>query len=105
MRVHVALTPGEFPRLALAGRTALVVDVLRATTTVVAACVAGCAGVIPVATPEEARDVAARRAGLLLAGERNGEAIEDVALGHSPLALTPPRVRGITLVPRTRNRT
>ena len=31
MRVHVALTPGAFPDLALAGRSALVVDVLRRT--------------------------------------------------------------------------
>src|SRR3989442_781208 len=105
MRVHVALTPGEFPRLALAGRTALVVDVLRATTTVVAACVAGCAGVIPVATPEEARDVAARCPGLLLAGERNGEAIEDFDLGNSPLECTPARVGGRTLVLTTTNGT
>ena len=105
MRVHVALTPGEFPRLALAGRTALVVDVLRATTTVVAACVAGCAGVIPVATPEEARDVAARRPGLLLAGERNGEAIADFDLGNSPLECTPARVGGRTLVLTTTNGT
>ena len=35
MRVHVALTPGEFPDLALGGRAALVVDVLRATSTIV----------------------------------------------------------------------
>ncbi len=105
MRVHVALTPAEFPRLPLAGQTALVVDVLRATTTVVAACAAGCAGVIPVATPEEARDAAARRPELLLAGERNGEAIEDFDLGNSPLECTPARVGGRTLVLTTTNGT
>ena len=37
MRVHVALTPGDFPDLALGGKAALVVDVLRATSMVVAA--------------------------------------------------------------------
>jgi 2-phosphosulfolactate phosphatase len=105
MRVHVALTPAEFPRLALAGQTALVVDVLRATTTVVAACAAGCVGVIPVATPEEARDAAARRPEWLLAGERNGEAIEDFDLGNSPLECTPARVGGRTLVLTTTNGT
>src|SRR2546428_12536138 len=89
MRVHVALTPAEFPRLPLAGRTALVVDVLRATTTVVAACVAGCAGGIPVATPEEARAAAVSRPGLLLAGERNGAVIPAFALRKSPVQCEP----------------
>ena len=36
MHVHVALTPAEFPGLALGDRAAVVVDVLRATTTLVA---------------------------------------------------------------------
>jgi 2-phosphosulfolactate phosphatase len=105
MRVHVALTPAEFPRLALAGRTALVVDVLRATSSVIAACAAGCAGVIPVATPEEARARAAQRPGLLLAGERNGEAIADFDFGNSPLECTPARVGGLTIVLTTTNGT
>jgi len=48
MRVHVALTPAEFGSASLAGRAALVVDVFRATTSVVAACAAGCRAVIPV---------------------------------------------------------
>lgn len=105
MRVHVALTPAEFPRLPLAGHTALVVDVLRATSTVVAACAAGCAGVIPVATPEEARAAAVSRPGLLLAGEQNGEAIPDFDLGNSPLECTPARVGGRTVVLTTTNGT
>ena len=56
MRVHVALTPGEFPDLTLGGRAALVVDVLRATSMVVAAFDAGCARVIPVASAALARE-------------------------------------------------
>ena len=55
MRVHVALTPAEFPGLALGDRAAVVVDVLRATTTVVAACAAGCARIVPVADRDAAR--------------------------------------------------
>jgi phosphosulfolactate phosphohydrolase-like enzyme len=48
MHVHVALGPAEFPAAPLDGRAALVIDVLRATTSVVAACAAGCRSVIPV---------------------------------------------------------
>ena len=42
MRVHVALSPAEFPEAPLSGRTALAIDVLRATSAAVAACEAGC---------------------------------------------------------------
>ena len=47
MRVDVALTPSEFAGASLAGGAALVIDVLRASTSVVAACAAGCRQVMP----------------------------------------------------------
>ncbi len=102
MRVHVALTPGAFPDLALAGRSALVVDVLRATSMVIAAFDAGCTRVIPVADAARARERARALAPepILLAGESGGENIEGFDLGNSPLARPPcsrpwrPRPRG-----------
>jgi len=107
MRVHVALTPGEFPDLALGGRAALVVDVLRATSMVVAAFDARCARVIPVASAALARERA--RALLpepvLLAGERGGDRIEGFDLGNSPLDCTPESVGGRTLLLTTTNGT
>jgi len=105
MRVHVALGPAEFPGTALDGRAALVVDVLRATTSVVAACAAGCRTVIPV--PDEA---AARRAAsrfppgeCLLAGERDGDPIEGFRLRQFSPRVHPERVAGRAIVspPRT----
>jgi len=107
MRVHVALTPGEFPELALGGRAALVVDVLRATSLVVAAIKAGCARVIPVANAAAARERA--RALLpepvLLAGERGGEPIDGFDLGNSPLDCTPESVGGRNILLTTTNGT
>ncbi|HZJ71041.1 MAG TPA: 2-phosphosulfolactate phosphatase, partial [Planctomycetota bacterium] len=105
MRVHVALTPGEFPSLGLGGRVALVIDVLRASTSVVAACAAGCRQVIPVATAEAARESAARLGDALLAGERGGDMIPGFDLGNSPLEFTPERVRGRSIVLTTTNGT
>jgi 2-phosphosulfolactate phosphatase len=107
MRVHVALMPGEFPELSLAGRVALVVDVFRATSMVVAAFEAGCARVIPVASAAAARDQAAAMTpeAVLLAGERGGDPIEGFDLGNSPLECTPERVGGRTLVLTTTNGT
>jgi len=107
MRVHVALTPGEFPGLALGGRAALVVDVLRATSMVIAAFDAGCARVIPVANAALARErhraMATER--VLLAGESGGEQIEGFDLGNSPLDCRPERVGGRTILLTTTNGT
>jgi len=105
MRVHVALTPGEFPTLGLAGRAALVIDVLRATTSVVAACAAGCRQVIPVASADAARERAGRVPGALLAGERGGDPIDGFDLGNSPLEFTAERVAGRTIILTTTNGT
>src|SRR5262249_61116875 len=98
MQVHVALMPGEFPELDLAGRVALVVDVFRATTMVVAAFGAGCARVIPVASEAAARSRAAALAPepVLLAGGRGGDPIDGVGLGDPPPPATPERVGGGT---------
>ena len=107
MRIHVALMPGEFPDLSLEGRVALVVDVFRATSMVVAAFGAGCARVIPVANAAAARERAAAMAPepVLLAGERGGDPIDGFDLGNSPLDCTADRVKGRTLVLTTTNGT
>lgn len=107
MRVHVALTPAEFPALVLAERTAIVVDVFRATTTVVAACAAGCARIIPVSDRDAAIAAAARYpvAEVLLAGERGGMMIAGFHLGNSPLEFVAERVAGRTVIFTTTNGT
>jgi 2-phosphosulfolactate phosphatase len=106
MRVHVALTPGEFADLPLAGRTALAVDVLRATTAAVAACEAGCRRVVPVPDQAAAEARAGRDgADIRLACERDGEAIAGFHLGNSPAEFTRERVAGRTVVLTTTNGT
>lgn len=107
MRVDVALTPADFPGLALGDRAAIVVDVLRATTTVVAACAAGCARIVPVADREAAIAAAARYPAeeVLLAGERGGRMIAGFHLGNSPLEFVAERVAGRTVIFTTTNGT
>ena len=107
MRVHVALTPAKPGEVALDGWAALVVDVLRATTTSVTACAAGCARIIPVADADAAVERAAllAPAPVLLAGERGGEQIPGFHLGNSPLECTADRVGGQTIVLTTTNGT
>jgi 2-phosphosulfolactate phosphatase len=90
----------------IAGATALVIDVLRASTTIVTALGNGAACVVPVGTVEEAW--ARKRAlgrGAILAGERHGDPPEGFDLGNSPLEFTPERVRERTIVLTTSNGT
>jgi 2-phosphosulfolactate phosphatase len=107
MRVDVALTPTDARAAPLCGRTALVVDVLRATSTAVAACLAGCRRIIPVADEAAARTAASEfaRDEIILAGERGGDPIAGFDLGNSPLEATADRVRGRTIILTTTNGT
>jgi 2-phosphosulfolactate phosphatase len=96
----------------VAGRVAVVVDVLRATSTIVTAMAAGTAEVRPAASPVEARARLARlnaargsREGLVLGGERFGLRIEGFDLGNSPLEYTPAAVGGRTIFFATTNGT
>ena len=102
--MDVAATPKALPG-ALAGSTAIVIDVLRASTTMVTALANGCVAIIPVAEPEDARARVARQPGALVAGERGGEPLAWFDLGNSPLEFTAERVRGRTVVLTTSNGT
>jgi 2-phosphosulfolactate phosphatase len=105
--VQVHLLPELVPDGCLAGSIALVIDVLRATTTIVHALAAGCTAVRPCMEVEEARDLAgSMRAGrVILAGERGGQPLPGFDLGNSPKEFTPRVCRGCTVVLTTTNGT
>jgi 2-phosphosulfolactate phosphatase len=106
-RIDVHLVPDLATPERLAGGLAVVVDVLRATTTVVHALASGCVGVRPCAEVEEARALAdSLPAGkVLLGGERDGRPPAGFDLGNSPGEYTAARCRGLTLVLTTSNGT
>ena len=76
----------------------MVVDVLRASTTLTVALAAGAAGVVEAVTPEEALALRARTPGALLGGERDGRRIPGFDLGNSPAEYVPSVVAGRTLL-------
>ncbi|MDZ7724289.1 MAG: 2-phosphosulfolactate phosphatase [candidate division KSB1 bacterium] len=86
---------------------AVVIDVLRATSTMVTALMNGAKEVIPVKTVEQAREQAKELQGhhSLLCGERKGLPIEGFDLGNSPLEYTPLKVRDKTIILTTSNGT
>lgn len=80
------------------GAPALIIDVLRATTTLSVALANGAGRVIEAATVEEAFTLKRRHPDALLCGEREGKVVEGFDLGNSPFEYPPERVGGRTLV-------
>jgi 2-phosphosulfolactate phosphatase len=86
---------------ALAGHVLVVIDVLRASTTLAAALAAGVRQVVPCLEVNEARQLAGQqraRGSALLGGERGGLPIAGFDLGNSPGEYTADRVAGQTLI-------
>ena len=91
---------------ALAGDTVVVIDVLRASTTIIHALEAGAEQVIPCLEVEQARQLARQLPeGALLGGERGGRPIDGFDLGNSPEDYVPHVVAGKTVVFTTTNGT
>ena len=104
--INVHLLPALVEPQDLADRAVVVIDVLRATTTIIHALAAGAKEVIPLLEVEEARQLAAKMPGqTVLGGERGGKQIEGFQLGNSPLEYTPAAVGGKTLIFTTTNGT
>ncbi len=105
MKVNVFLSPLSVDELYFTGKTTVVIDVLRASTTIVNALQNGAKEVIPVATVEFAVKVSGGMFGglTLLGGERNTKKVEGFALGNSPSEYTSETIGGKTIVFYTTN--
>jgi 2-phosphosulfolactate phosphatase len=81
-------------------RSVVVVDVLRAATSITMALANGAREVMPVASISGATALAAQldRDDILLCGEREGRLIDGFSLGNSPSDYSRERVRGKTLI-------
>jgi 2-phosphosulfolactate phosphatase len=86
-------------------RCVVVIDVFRATTTVLAALEAGAREVCTASEVDTARLMKERLSNAVLAGERGGFALEGFDLGNSPLEMTPASVEGRTMILTTTNGT
>lgn len=107
MRLDIYLTPGEVVPGEIAERTVVVLDILRATTTITHALNNGARAIYPVSSIEEALRLANTfgRDEVLLCGERKCLPIEGFDLGNSPHEFTRERVAGKILVMTTTNGT
>src|SRR5215471_5048485 len=108
MKIDVIITPAEIatlPARDLSGSTAVVFDVLRATSTILAALASGAAAIRPVSSLDEAWAAKKEFPHALVGGEREGVKIDGFDFGNSPLEYTRGAIGGHELIHSTTNGT
>ncbi len=105
MKIHVLLSPLNVDELYFAKKTTVVIDVLRASSTIVTALENGAREIVPVGTIEFAMKVSGNAFGgqTILGGERNTKKIEGFTLGNSPLEYTSDAIQGKSIILYTTN--
>jgi len=100
MKLDVLFSPVQADELFFTGKTTVVIDVLRASSTIITALSNGAKEIVPVGTVEFAVKVSGGIFGgqTLLGGERNTKKIEGFALGNSPSEYTTEIVSGKSIV-------
>jgi 2-phosphosulfolactate phosphatase len=105
IRVRVYFSPSHIDELLLRDKTVVVIDVLRASTTITYAMAAGAREIIPVASVAAAMKIVGNlfSTATVLCGERGGKRIEGFKLGNSPAEYTKETVDGKSLILTTTN--
>lgn len=101
--IEVCLTPALLHLYAIENSIVVVIDILRATSSITYGIDNGAETIIPVSNVEDCLAYADR--GFLLAAERNGEVVEGYDFGNSPFSYTKEKVAGKTVVLTTTNGT
>jgi len=97
--------PEEIKNIELAGKLVVIIDVLRASSTIITALANGCRGFIPILSPDQAKEKAQQfeKENVLLGGEREGIKIEGFDLGNSPREYKREAVKNRTIIFSTTN--
>ena len=105
IKLEVHFTPAEIDEMALKDKNVVVIDVLRASTTIATALRHGAKEIIPVNTIDGVIKISSNLFGdvTLRAGERNGRMIEGFNLGNSPLEYRPEVVQRKSIIVLTIN--
>ena len=97
-----SLVPDE---LTLKDKNVVVVDVLRASSTILTALINGAKEIIPAESVSVAARISKGLGNSILCGERNGKVIEGFKLGNSPFEYTQEKVKSKSLIFSTTNGT
>jgi 2-phosphosulfolactate phosphatase len=101
--VGVCISPALIEQFELDNAIVVVIDVLRATTSMCVAFGHGVRSMIPVVTTDEGLEF--KRKGYLAAAERDGEQVEGFDFGNSPFSFMSEDLRGKDIVITTTNGT
>jgi len=106
-KINVFFSSQSFQEEDLRDKTVVIIDVLRASSTIVTALEHGAKGVISVADMSDASKISQNLDSphYLLCGEKDGVKIEGYDLGNSPLNYTAETVDGKTIILNTTNGT
>jgi len=101
--IEVCYSPNDYPLYKNDHEIVVVIDVLRATSAIVAGIANGLKSIIPVSTLEEAFKY--KNNGFIVAAERGGDIVEGFAFGNSPYSFMDPKLKGKSVVLSTTNGT
>ena len=107
MKINVYSAYSHISEKDLRGKVVVIVDTLRAASTIATALSNGCEQIFPVVDIEQAMELkdSMKEFGPLLGGERDGVKIPGFDLGNSPFEYTIERMHGKTLILTTSNGT
>lgn len=105
MKIDLSFSQGQLDEMQLRDKNVVVIDVLRSSTSIIAALQNGAREVIPVGSIESAVKISGSLFGdvTLRGGERNGKMIQGFNLGNSPLEYSEAMVRGKSIIFCTTN--
>ena len=103
--IDVIFSPDLLPFTCLDGKTVVVIDILRATTTITFAIANGATYIQPVLTPEQAFAIRQKQPNVLVGGERHGKSVNGFNLGNSPFEYQRSVVFGKSVIITTTNGT
>lgn len=101
--LEVILSPALAEQYDMEGKNVVVIDILRATSTIATALAHGANHIVPVTHEEEA--MAFKQKGYLVAAERNGKMVDGFDIGNSPFSYMDGAVNGKNIAFTTTNGT
>lgn len=101
--LHIISSPALLPYYAMKGATVVVIDILRATSSICVAFAHGVEKILPVANPDECAIF--REFDFLIAGERNAIKLDGFDLGNSPFEYMNGILQGRSIALTTTNGT
>ncbi len=103
-KIETCLSPALLPNYKLNGKTVVVIDVFRATSTICAILGNGAISVIPVGSVDKCKELGSNE-NTITAGERGGKVIPGLERGNSPVEFTSDVVKNKTVALTTTNGT